>query len=72
MVEAPVPDYQLPKDTIKLVTLGRSTGLPHIVRIRYVQAGTDLFALGGSRASDWVRNATMNEKVRIRSDTIAY
>jgi SAM-dependent methyltransferase len=72
MVEALTPDYKLPRDTFKVVTVGRNSGLPHIVRVRYVQVGSDLFTLGGSGESDWVKNVRRNGQVRMRTETLAY
>ncbi|MDA4126784.1 MAG: methyltransferase domain-containing protein [Thaumarchaeota archaeon] len=72
MVEALTPDYKLPRDTFKMVTEGRNSGLPHIVRVRYVQVGADLFALGGSGEADWVKNVRRNGQVRMRTETLAY
>ncbi|HLQ06819.1 MAG TPA: methyltransferase domain-containing protein [Nitrososphaerales archaeon] len=72
MAEALTPDYKLPRDTFKIVTSGRNSGLPHIVRVRYVQLGADIFALGGSGESDWVKNVKRNGQVRVRTETLAY
>ncbi|HEY6282813.1 MAG TPA: hypothetical protein VIW22_02705, partial [Nitrososphaerales archaeon] len=72
MVEALTPDYKLPRDTFKIVTVGRNSGLPHIVRVRYVQVGADLFSLGGSGESDWVKNVRRNGEVRMRTETLSY
>ncbi len=72
MVEALTPDYKLPRDTFKIVTVGRNSGLPHIVRVRYVQVGADLFALGGSGGPDWLKNVMHNGQVRMRTETLAY
>ena len=72
MVEALTPDYKLPRDTFKLVTTGRNSGLPHIVRVRYVRLGADIFALSGSMESDWVKNVRRNGQVRVRTETLAY
>jgi len=72
LVEALTPDYKLPRDTFKIVTVGRNSGLPHIARVRYVQLSADLFALGGSGESDWVKNVMRNGKVRVRTETLAY
>jgi len=72
MVEALTPDYKLQRDTFKIVTVGRNSGLPHIVRVRYVQLGADLFALGGNGDADWVKNVRRNGQVRLRTETLAY
>ncbi|MDA4120293.1 MAG: nitroreductase/quinone reductase family protein, partial [Thaumarchaeota archaeon] len=72
MVEALTPDYMLSPSTFKIVTVGRNSGLPHIVKVRYVQLGADLFALGGSGESDWVKNVRNNGQVRLRTETLVY
>jgi SAM-dependent methyltransferase len=72
MVEELIPDYKLPRDTFKIVTVGRISGLPHIVRVRFVQVGADLFTLGGSGESDWVKNVRRNSRVRMRTESLAY
>ena len=72
MVESLTPDYKLPRDTFKIVTVGRNSRLPHIVRVRYVQVGADLFSLGGSGDSDWVKNVRRNGQVKMRTETLAY
>lgn len=55
-------------DTIKIITLGRKTGLPHVVRVRYVTTDGAIYVLSGSKNSDWVLNALYNGEVRIRSE----
>lgn len=51
---------------VKLVTTGRSTGLPHVVMLRFVLDGGDLFVLAGKASSDWVRNSLSTGGVKLR------
>jgi ubiquinone/menaquinone biosynthesis C-methylase UbiE len=43
--------------TLKLLTTGRRTALPHIVELRFARSEEAFFVLAGDRASDWVLNA---------------
>lgn len=43
--------------TLKLLTAGRRTGLPHIVELRFVRSGGAFFVFAGDGSSDWVLNA---------------
>lgn len=43
--------------TLKLLTAGRRTGLPHIVDLRFVRSEGAFFVFAGGRSSDWVLNA---------------
>jgi ubiquinone/menaquinone biosynthesis C-methylase UbiE len=43
--------------TLKLLTAGRRTGLPHIVELRYVRFEEAFFVIAGDNSSDWVLNA---------------
>jgi ubiquinone/menaquinone biosynthesis C-methylase UbiE len=52
--------------TLKLLTAGRRTGLPHIVELRFSRSEEAFFVLAGDRASDWVLNSLAGEpRVRI-------
>jgi ubiquinone/menaquinone biosynthesis C-methylase UbiE len=55
------------EDMIKIVTQGRISKLPHIVRLRFVLGDGSFFVLAGERRSDWVVNALRagNAKVRL-------
>jgi len=52
--------------TVKLVTIGRRTGLPHIVVTRFVNYGGSLYALPGKTKSDWALNALAAGSVKVR------
>jgi len=56
----------LPETTIKIVTQGRTTKLPHIVRVRFVLRESSFFVLAGKRNSDWVLNALTAGTARVR------
>jgi ubiquinone/menaquinone biosynthesis C-methylase UbiE len=52
--------------TLKLLTAGRHTGLPHIVELRFVRFEEAFFVFAGNRSSDWVLNALARApKVRV-------
>jgi ubiquinone/menaquinone biosynthesis C-methylase UbiE len=43
--------------TLKLLTAGRRTGLPHIVELRFARSDEAFFVFAGDRSRDWVLNA---------------
>ncbi len=53
--------------TLKIITVGRTTGLPHVAIVRFVFSEGAYFVIGGTRKSDWFLNAlaTKGGKVRI-------
>lgn len=56
----------LREQTAKIVTAGRRTGLPHIVRVRFVSLADGFYVLAGSRKSDWVVNALKRKNAKFR------
>jgi len=54
-------------DTIKLITEGRLTKLPHIVEVRFVALENSFFVLAGDEKSDWVQNALRARRVKLRT-----
>jgi deazaflavin-dependent oxidoreductase (nitroreductase family) len=52
--------------TLKLVTNGRKTGLPHIVELRYASVDGSFFLLSGNSKSDWALNMLASKKARVR------
>jgi hypothetical protein len=51
-------DWLLPEPTtLKLITMGRTTGLPHVAIVRFAVSGSSYFAMGAGRKSDWFLNA---------------
>ena len=51
MEESDLPQFE--PTTQKLITTGRTTGLPHIAVVRFVLSQGAYFVIGGSRKSDW-------------------
>lgn len=43
--------------TLKLLSAGRRTGLPHIVELRFIRLEEGFFVFAGDSSSDWVLNA---------------
>ena len=60
------PSSLVLEDTTKIVTRGRTTGLPHIVRVRFVSLNGRFYAIAGSGQSDWVRNSLRQRKAKLR------
>jgi len=54
------------EETAKIVTKGRSTGIPHIVRVRFVSLDGKFYAIGGTERSDWVLNSLKQKRVKFR------
>ena len=57
--------------TLKLLTAGRRTGLPHIVELRFARSEEAFFVLAGDRSSDWVLNALAGAP-RVRVGQVVY
>lgn len=57
---------------IRLITAGRTTGLPHIVKVRFIFNLGSFYALSGKGESDWVRNALAYGTVKIRLGEYLY
>jgi SAM-dependent methyltransferase len=55
-----------PEKLAKIVTVGRTTGLPHIVMVRFVQTEGVYFVLPGNARSDWVLNALAAGTIKLR------
>lgn len=54
-------------ETLKLISVGRRTGLPHIVEVRFVFLNESYFVLAGTSRSDWILNAIKSGKVKVRT-----
>ncbi len=54
--------------TLKLITAGRVTGLPHIAMMRFVFVDGAYFVFAGSRKSDWFLNALSSGSAKVRLD----
>jgi SAM-dependent methyltransferase len=59
-------------ETIKLVTEGRLTRLPHIVEVRFVHVDGSFYVLAGSERSDWVLNALRAGKAKVRTQELVF
>lgn len=57
--------------TLKLLTAGRHTDLPHIVELRFTRYEGAFFVLAGDRSSDWVLNALAGAP-RVRVGQMVY
>lgn len=54
------------ENTAKLITEGRITGLPHIVRLRFVHLKDSFYVLGGASSSDWMKNVLHSRQSKFR------
>ena len=54
------------EDTIKIVTEGRDSKLPHIVRVRFAFVNGSFYALAGKKNSDWVLNSLKSGRAKVR------
>jgi hypothetical protein len=52
--------------TMRLVTIGRTSGLPHTVVVRFVFSGGAYFVIGGGGRSDWFMNALASNAAKVR------
>lgn len=59
-------------NTLKLITRGRRTGLPHIVRLRFATLDGQIYVLAGSRKSDWFLNSLHSGSARVKIGDILY
>jgi SAM-dependent methyltransferase len=57
---------------IRLETVGRNTGLPHIVELRYIYFEGSFFVLAGRKKSDWVLNAVLSQNGVVRLGETLY
>jgi ubiquinone/menaquinone biosynthesis C-methylase UbiE len=58
--------------TLKLITTGRITGLPHIAELRYTHLSGSFFVLASSANSDWVLNALTSERCKVKIGELVY
>lgn len=66
-----VPEAR-PTPTLKLITCGRITGLPHIAELRYTHLDGSLFVLASRASSDWFLNALAQGKCKAKMGEIVY
>ncbi len=52
--------------TIKLVTNGRTSALPHVVEVRFAASSGGFYVIGAGPRSDWVLNALASGQVKVR------
>ncbi len=57
--------------TLKLLTAGRRSGLPHVVELRFARSEEAFFVLAGDRSSDWTLNALAGAS-RVRVGQMIY
>ena len=62
--EGPRPQPQ--PTTLKLITTGRTTGIPHIAVVRFVLSDGAYLVIAGSRRSDWFLNAVASSSGKVR------
>ena len=58
--------------TIKVLTEGRSTSLPHIARVRFAYLDGSFFVIAGSAGSDWVLNSLKTGKAKVRTNALMF
>lgn len=67
-----LPRSLAPEKLAKLVTVGRSSRLPHIVTLRFVQSDGAFFVFAGKARSDWAQNAFSAGIAKLRLGEYAY
>ena len=58
--------------TLKLITVGRTTGLPHVAELRYTHLDWSFFVLASSASSDWVLNALASGQCKTKMGEVIY
>ena len=58
--------------TLKLITVGRLTGLPHVAELRYTRLDGSFFVLASSASSDWVLNALASGQCKAKMAEVVY
>jgi deazaflavin-dependent oxidoreductase (nitroreductase family) len=69
MLEIPSVDTRA---TLKLVTTGRRSLLPHVVEVRFVTSQKGFYVLGAGPRSDWVLNTLAAGRVKVRMGEICF
>jgi ubiquinone/menaquinone biosynthesis C-methylase UbiE len=59
-------------ETLKLITIGRITGVPHVAELRYTRLDGSFFVLATSAGSDWVLNALAQGKCKANMSEVVY
>ncbi|MGI0092174.1 MAG: methyltransferase domain-containing protein [Nitrososphaerales archaeon] len=65
MIESEGVKHNSPQ-TLKLLTRGRKSGLPHVAVVRFAFFDQSFFVLAGSRRCDWALNAIASGEAKIR------
>jgi len=60
------------RQTLKLITSGRLTGLPHIAELRYTFIEGSFFVIAGNAGSDWALNILASSGGKVSIGEIAY
>lgn len=71
-LQRPQDDAAKSESTIKIITEGRVSKLPHIVQVRFILRDGSFFVLGGARRSDWVLNALNAGVAKVRVRGLVY
>jgi len=66
MTSTRFPSSAVLEETAKIVTKGRTTHIPHIVRVRFILLGGKFYAIAGTEQSDWVLNSLHQKGVKFR------
>jgi hypothetical protein len=64
--------YSAFAETIKIITEGRLTKLPHVVKVRFILLNGSFFVLAGKLRSDWVMNALAAGKAKVRTQDLVF
>ncbi len=67
----PLPETRRTK-TLKLITVGRITGVPHVAELRFTRLGESFFVLASSGSSDWILNALAQGKCKVKIGEVVY
>jgi ubiquinone/menaquinone biosynthesis C-methylase UbiE len=58
--------------TLKIITEGRVSKLPHVAEVRFVCQNASFFVLAGAERSDWVLNALKWNRAKVRTRELVY
>jgi len=59
-------------ETLKLITIGRITRVPHVAELRFTHLDGSFFVLASSASSDWVLNALAQGKCKAKMGEAVY
>lgn len=59
-------------ETIKLISEGRRTGLPHVTELRFAFVDGSFFVLSGQDKSDWVKNSLKAGTSKVRTSDLVF